>query len=219
MTHRLAVLLALTLMLAGASPLRAQTAEAPPPVDVSANEMEIRDAENKAIFRGAVDATRGTTNLKADALTVTYASVKQPDGSTKTDATDLDAQGNVTIKTPRETITGGWARFDPQANQLVVGGGVKLIQGDTVLTGDELRSDLNSGKSEGKGNIVITTPRETVTGDWAQFDSKTNQLVVGGAVKLVRGDTVLSGNELRADLNTDKIQMTGGRVKGSFLPK
>ena len=161
MTNRHAALLAAALVLLSAGPLRAQTASAPVPVDISANEMEILDAEKKAVFRGAVDATRGTTNLKADALTVTYAEVKQPDGSSKTDATDLDAKGNVTIKTPRETITGDWAKFNPQANKLVVGGAVKLVQGATVLT----------------------------------------------------------GNELRADLNTDKIQMTGGRVKGSFLPK
>ena len=130
------------------------------PVDIVSNEMEILDAQKKAVFRGAVDATRGTTNLKADTLTVTYAEVKQPDGSAKTDATDLDAKGNVTITTPRETITGDWARFNPQTNKLVVGGKVKLVQGATVLT----------------------------------------------------------GNELSADLNTDKIQMTGGRVKGSFVP-
>jgi lipopolysaccharide export system protein LptA len=219
MTNRFAVLLAAALMLAGAGTIRAETASAPAAVDVSANEMEILDAEKKAIFRGAVDATRGTTNLKADALTVTYADVKQPDGSTKTDATDLDARGNVTIKTPRETITGDWAKFDPPANKLVVGGGVKLVRGDTVLTGDELRSDLNTDQSEGKGNITIKTPRETITGDWAKFDARTDKLVVGGAVKLVQGDTVLTGSELRADLKTDKIQMTGGRVKGSFLPK
>jgi lipopolysaccharide export system protein LptA len=160
MTNRLAILSAAALLLMGAGASMAQTGGAPVPVDIAANEMEILDAQNKAIFRGAVDATRGTTNLKADTLTVTYAEVKQPDGSSKTDATDLDAKGNVTIKTPRETITGDWAKFNPQTNKLVVGGAVKLIQGATVLT----------------------------------------------------------GNELRADLNTDKIQMTGGRVKGSFLP-
>jgi lipopolysaccharide export system protein LptA len=219
MTNRHAALLAAALVLLSAGPLRAQTASAPVPVDISANEMEILDAEKKAVFRGAVDATRGTTNLKADALTVTYAEVKQPDGSSKTDATDLDARGNVIIKTPGETITGDWARFDPPANQLVVGGGVRLVRGDTVLTGNELRSDLNTDMSDAKGNITIKTPRETITGDWAKFDSKANKLVVGGAVKLVQGATVLNGQELRADLNTNKIQMTGGRVKGSFLPK
>jgi lipopolysaccharide export system protein LptA len=219
MTNRHAALLAAALVLLSAGPLRAQTASAPVPVDISANEMEILDAEKKAVFRGAVDATRGTTNLKADALTVTYAEVKQPDGTSKTDATDLDAQGNVTIKTTGETITGDWARFDPPANKLVVGGAVKLVRGDTVLTGNELRSDLNTDMSEAKGNVTIKTPRETITGDWAKFDSKANKLVVGGAVKLIQGATVLNGQELRADLNTDKIQMTGGRVKGSFLPK
>jgi lipopolysaccharide export system protein LptA len=38
-------------------------------------------------------------------------------------------------------------------------------------------------------------------------------------VKLVQGSTVLTGKELRADLNTDKVEMKGGRVKGSFLPQ
>jgi lipopolysaccharide export system protein LptA len=157
--HAAAAAAALLLLSAGEA--FAQQAKAPLPVDISANEMEIFDAEKKAVFRGAVDATRGTTNLKADSLTVVYAEVKQPDGTSKTDATDLDAKGNVTITTPRETITGDWARFNPQSNELVV----------------------------------------------------------GGAVKLVQGSTVLNGKELRADLDTDKIQMTGGRVKGSFLPK
>ena len=161
MTTRFAAIFAAALMLMSAGTLKAQTPKAPVPVDVISNETEILDAEKKAIFKGAVDATRGTTNLKADLLTVTYAEVKQADGTMKLDATDLDAKGNVTIKTPRETITGDWAKFNPQ----------------------------------------------------------TNKLVVGGAVKLVQGATVLSGKQLHADLNTDKIQMTGGRVKGSFLPK
>jgi lipopolysaccharide export system protein LptA len=44
-------------------------------------------------------------------------------------------------------------------------------------------------------------------------------LVVGGNVKLVQGKTVLTGNELQSDLKANKTQMTGGRVKGSFLPQ
>jgi lipopolysaccharide export system protein LptA len=139
----------------------AKPAAAPTPVDIVSNEMEILDKEKKAIFRGAVDATKGTTNLKSDELTVTYADVKQPDGTTKTDATDLDA----------------------------------------------------------KGSVVITTPKEKITGDWAKYDPQTEKLTVGGKVKLVQGTTVLQGNELHSDLKTGRTQMSGGRVKGSFLPK
>ena len=171
MIHRLFAIAAAAALLLGAPALHAETkqkpaektaaATPPQPVDIAANEMEIFDAEKKAIFRGAVDATRGTTNLKADTLTVVYSEVKQPDGSTKTDATDLDAKGNVTITTPKETITGDWAKYNPQTDKLLVGGNVKLVQGGTVLT----------------------------------------------------------GSQLEADLKTDRMQMTGGRVKGSFLPK
>jgi lipopolysaccharide export system protein LptA len=134
---------------------------APVQVDIEANQMEILESNKKAVFRGSVDATRGDTNLKSDELTVLYAEVKQPDGSTKTDATDLDAKGKVTITTARETITGDWAKFNVQENKLIMGGNVKLVQGSTVLT----------------------------------------------------------GRELHADLDTERIEMTGGRVKGSFLPQ
>lgn len=136
--------------------------QAPPPqVDIEANQMEILDSEKKAVFKGGVVASRAGVTLKCDELAVKYDDVKQPDGSTKTDATDLDAKGSVTITTARETITGDWARFNPQANTLVVGGAVKLVQGTTILT----------------------------------------------------------GKELHANLETNKIEMSGGRVKGSFLPK
>ena len=146
---------------ADAKPKDVKPAAAPVPVDIVSNEMEILDKEKKAIFRGAVDATKGTTNLKSDELTVTYADVKQPDGTTKTDATNLDA----------------------------------------------------------KGSVVITTPKEKITGDWAKYDPRTEKLTEGGKVKLVQGSTVLTGPELHADLKTGRTQMTGGRVKGSFLPK
>jgi lipopolysaccharide export system protein LptA len=174
MMHRLVLALAATTFLTAAGASAAETpakkpdaaatapadakkaakTAAPPPVNIEANEMEILDAEKKAIFRGSVDATRGDTNLKSDTLTVLYAEVKQPDGTSKTDATDLDAKGNVTITTPKETITGDWAKFNPQANTLVVGGNVKLVQGATVLTGPELRADLNTDKIEMKGGRV-----------------------------------------------------------------
>lgn len=157
----LAATLALFLLGGGTADAQTKKPEAPIPTNIEADQMEILDADKRAVFRGNVDATRGDTNLKASELTVIYAEVKQPDGSSRTDATSLDAKGNVAIKTPRETITGDWAKFDPQANSLVVGGNVRLVQGSTVLT----------------------------------------------------------GRELRADLDTDRIEMKGGRVKGSFLPK
>lgn len=151
------MVLACVLMLPLAAGLQAATATntaGAKQVDIEANQMEIFDAEKKAIFRGSVDATRADVNLKCDELTVKYDEVKQPDGTTKTDATSLDAKGSVIIKTPKETITGDWAKFNPQTNELVVGGNVKLVQGATVLTGKELHADLDTDKMEMKGGRV-----------------------------------------------------------------
>ena len=126
--------------------------------------LQTEDGEEKTITAGQIRLKAALAEKRpevGDTLTVTYADVKQPDGSTKTDATDIDAQGNVTITTPKEGITGDWAKYDPQTEKLLVGGNVKLVQGTTVLL----------------------------------------------------------GNELVSDLKTDRTQMKGGRVKGSFLPK
>jgi len=131
------------------------------PVDVEANEMEIIDADKQAIFRGQVDAVRGDQHMKSDIMTVFYSDVKQPDGTSKSQATKLDATGNVTITTKKQVITGDWAKMDILANTLLVGGGVKLVEGKTTLRGEKLT----------------------------------------------------------VDLNTDRTLMSGGRVKGSFVPK
>ncbi len=116
MTGAVSKIAAAAVLLVMADGALAQTkTKAPVPVNIEADQMEILDADKKAVFTGNVDATRGDTRLSAEKLTVTYADVKQPDGSSKTDATDLDARGNVTIRTPKETITGEWAKFDPRA--------------------------------------------------------------------------------------------------------
>jgi lipopolysaccharide export system protein LptA len=143
-----------------AVPLRSAE-KVPLPVEVEANEMEIIDVDKQAIFRGKVDAVRDGERIRSDIMTVFYADVKQADGTSKSQVSKLDATGNVTI----------------------------------------------------------TTRKQTITGEWAKMDVLANTLVVGGHVKLVEGKTTLQGERLNVDLTTDRTLMTGGRVKGSFVPK
>jgi lipopolysaccharide export system protein LptA len=131
------------------------------PVEVEANEMEIVDVDKQAIFRGNVDAVRGNQKIRSDVMTVFYADVKQPDGTSKSQASKLDAKGNVTI----------------------------------------------------------TTTKQVITGEWAKMDILANTLLVGGRVKLIEGKNTLQGEKLTVDLTTERTLMTGGRVKGSFVPK
>ncbi len=144
-----------------AVPLRGAEKKPPSPVEVEANEMEIIDADRQAIFRGKVDAVRDNQHIRSDIMTVFYSDVKQADGTSKSQVSKLDATGNVTVTTEKQVITGEWAKMDVQANTLIVGGKVKLMDGKTTLQGEKLN----------------------------------------------------------VDLDTNRTLMTGGRVKGSFVPK
>ena len=124
------------------------------PVEVEANEMEIIDANKQAVFRGKVDAVRGDQHIRSDIMTVFYAEVKQPDGTSKSQASKLDATGNVIITTRKQTITGDWAKMDILANTLLVGGGVKLVEGKTSLRGEKLTVDLSTERTLMSGGRV-----------------------------------------------------------------
>jgi lipopolysaccharide export system protein LptA len=144
------VVSAIALVLMG-MPLRGAE-KAAQPVEVEANEMEIIDANKQAIFRGKVDAVRGDEHIRSDVMTVFYTDVKQTDGTNKSEVSKLDATGNVTVQTAKQTITGDWAKMDVQANTLVVGGKVKLVEGKTTLMGEKLNVDLNTKRTLMVGN-------------------------------------------------------------------
>lgn len=110
-------------------------------------------------------------------------------------------------------------------------GNVVAKRTDVTLNCDTLTVDYGEVKQadgtnkndvthlDAQGHVVIVTAKEKITGDWATLEVKTNILDVGGNVTLVQGDTVLRGKKLHANLDTNQMEMTGGRVKGSFLPK
>lgn len=110
-------------------------------------------------------------------------------------------------------------------------GKVDAKRADVRLTADKLvvlyqdvkqqdgtsKSDVS--KLDAMGSVTIVTRTQKITGQWAKMDVKANKLTVGGSVQVVQGQTILKGETLNVDLNTDKSQMTGGRVRGSFVPQ
>lgn len=110
-------------------------------------------------------------------------------------------------------------------------GNVDASRGDILLKTDKLVADYveaeggSGGGStevtflEASGSVEIDTARQRITGSWAKMDVKANQVTVGGNVVVTQGGTVLRGEELIVDLNKNTSQLTGGRVKGSFVPR
>jgi lipopolysaccharide export system protein LptA len=71
---------------------------------------------------------------------------------------------------------------------------------------------------DAQGNVKIVTAKQTVTGTWAKMDVKANAVTVGGKVKVVQDKSIIMGEKLFVDLDKNVSEMTGGRVKGSFVP-
>ncbi len=123
-------------------------------VDIESNEMEIIDADKRAVFRGNVIAKRTSETIKTPEMVVDYIEVKQPDGTTKSEVDTMDCKGPVTITTDTQTITGDHAIFHMQKNELIVTGNAKVVQGKTVLTGPQLVADLKTKRTVMKGGRV-----------------------------------------------------------------
>ena len=122
------------------------------PIEIVADVLEVRQAENLAIFSGEVVAGQGTLRLTADLLTVTYA----------TEGTDADtgaiqhmrAEGNVFLSNGAETAQGAWAEYDVANGTIHMGGSVVLTQGDNAISGETLVIDLEAGTGRIEGGRV-----------------------------------------------------------------
>jgi lipopolysaccharide export system protein LptA len=120
-------------------------------------------------------------------------------------------------------------------------GNVDAVQGDLVLTSDQLRvhyrtSEDDTGATSGSirrieatGNVFLSSPKETAQGEFGVYDVDGALLTLEGSVVLTRADNVVSGARLEIDLATGRSQMfaavpstaggtPGQRVKAVFVP-
>ena len=78
---------------------------------------------------------------------------------------------------------------------------------------------------EAKGNVIITTPTEKVTGAYGIYRANTNKAEIQGNVTITRGPNILQGQRATVDLSSNKSQIFGGgsqnngRVKAVFYPR
>lgn len=140
---------------------------------------------------------------------------------------------------------------DQQKQVAVFTGNVDAVQGDLHLRSDVLtvyydsRDDASEEAAPKKdeatsaigqssditkirvtGNVVITSPEETATGDWALYDVATAKVTMGGDVVLTRGENILKGHKLIVDLETGQSKLEAApngegekkRIRGLLIP-
>ena len=129
---------------------------------------------------------------------------------------DVEADSMEVLETEKKAVFTG--------NVSAVRTGTKLNSDLMVVNYAEVVQADGSKRTDvtiidAKGNVQITTARQVITGDRAILDVAGNLLTVTGNVVVKEGDTVVKGSKLTADLKAKTSSMTGGRVKGSFVPK
>ncbi|MCI4660540.1 MAG: lipopolysaccharide transport periplasmic protein LptA [Neomegalonema sp.] len=164
-TRKIALAAAIVFVgLSAGAPAFAQGAETPfggfshdttQPIQVSADSLEVRNADRVAVFTGTVQVQQGKIRMEADALEVRYAE----GASGGQGAIDrLSAQGNVLISSGTEGAQAERAIYDVASGMIEMQGNVTLVQGEkNSLQGGRLRINLNKGTARMDGGRIGVT--------------------------------------------------------------
>jgi lipopolysaccharide export system protein LptA len=120
------------------------------PIEITADSLEVREAERRAVFAGEVAAGQGDLRLTADTLNVWYSE----DGGESGAIERVRAEGDVFLSSGAETARGQWAEYAVTTGAVTMGGGVTLAQGENAISGERLFVDLTQGTGRIEGGRV-----------------------------------------------------------------
>lgn len=157
------MLLAAALVPAGATAQQSLSSghDTTQPIEITADNLEVRQDDGIAVFSGNVDAIQGTMRLRTDKLNVHYHQKGQKaagSGPSAGTISRLDAIGNVFVSSPTETAQGDTGVYDVDRKTIVLTGSVLLTQGKNVLRGSRMVMNLATGVSR------VESARTTASG-------------------------------------------------------
>jgi lipopolysaccharide export system protein LptA len=156
------------------------------PIKINAASLEVRDKDKVATFAGDVHLVQGDVSLRSKTLVVFYddqagalASSKNSKGAPAAaqitpqqqnqQIKRVEAKGGVTVTQKDQTASGDQGIFDMRANTVTMAGNVVISQGPSIVKGDTLTVNMNTGSS----TISCRTPGQC----------RVQALIVPGAIK------------------------------------
>lgn len=128
------------------------------PIDITADNLEIQQNRNLAIFSGNVVAVQGRLRLRAEQLKVWYRPVSDGRSGAAAGANGtilrIDAINRVFVSSATETAKGDIGIYEVAEQRLTLTGAVVLTRGQNVLRGNKLVMDLATGQSRISGGRV-----------------------------------------------------------------
>lgn len=111
-----------------------------------------------------------------------------------------------------------------RADRAIFSGNVRVKQTDLTLQSARLTVAYAGGAGSGgtqiqrldaAGGVIVTSPTERATGNFAIYDLNRKLITMLGDVRLVRGDSNVQGGRLVIDLNTGRATVDGSAVGGA----
>jgi len=139
--------------LALGAPAAAQLTQGSGPIDLSADSLELVDAQHLAIWRGGVDALQGQNRLRSDVLNI-YFTGRPTDGAASQGASPgrnwgkvdhMVADGHVYFISPQQNARGDHAVYELGPDTITLTGDVIVVQGQSVIHGQKLIIDVHTG--------------------------------------------------------------------------
>jgi lipopolysaccharide export system protein LptA len=151
------------------------------PVRITANTLEVRDKQHQATFTGEVKLVQGDATVTCRTLVVFYednpitsakkggAADPQPQkgpnapNAQNTQIKRAEAKGDVLITQKDQSASGDNGVYDAKANTMTLVGNVVVTQGATVMRGERMTINLETGITKvdkGPGGQIefMTTP-------------------------------------------------------------
>ena len=140
------------------APAHAQFSANGGPIDITADQLELVDADHLAVWRGAVEALQDRNRMHADQLKVYFegqpgsgqgsgGSAAAAPGRNWGKVKRVEAEGNVFFITPSQTARGDHGLYEMGANAITITGDVIVAQGQSVVHGDKLIIDTKTNKA------------------------------------------------------------------------
>ena len=152
-------------MLAGQAIAQAPSLDSDKPIDITADELEVRQNEKQAIFKGNVIAKQGSITMQSARMTVFYDGADTANSSQSsegvaggTSISKIEADGGVFFASKTETARGSKAVYDVNAEQIRMSGDVTLTREKSVVKGSGLVYNLKTGRS------VLSSAKQTGQG-------------------------------------------------------
>ena len=147
------VMLAAVLM--GAAPASAQFSPSGGPIDISADEVEIVDAQHLAIWRGNVEVLQARNRMRSDTLNVYFESSPTTKGSSGALAPGhawgrvrrVEGEGHVFFVSPTQTARGDHGLYELASDTITITGDVIVAQGQSVVHGEKLVIQTKTGRA------------------------------------------------------------------------